>query len=114
MSKYDIIIVGGGHNGLICASYLAKRKFKTLILEKNTEVGGLANCGSTINSLSSKIVKDLNMNLIQSNEPSYTVALEPSNNHTVIEERYNDIIFHSTSADQESQKQFKSLVGKQK
>ena len=114
MSKYDIIIVGGGHNGLICASYLAKRKFKTLILEKNTEVGGLANCGSTINSLSSKIVKDLNMNLIQSNKPSYTVALEPSNNHTVIEERYNDIIFHSTSADQESQKQFKSLVGKYK
>ena len=42
MSKYDIIIIGGGHNSLICASYLAKRNFKILILEKNEQVGGLA------------------------------------------------------------------------
>ena len=83
MSKYDIIIIGGGHNSLICASYLAKRKFKILILEKNEQVGGLAHCGNTINSLSSKIVKDLNMNLVKSNESSYIVALDPNNDHTI-------------------------------
>ena len=114
MSKYDIIIIGGGHNSLICASYLAKRKFKILILEKNEQVGGLAHCGNTINSLSSKIVKDLNMNLVKSNESSYIVALDPNNDHTIIEEKYDDIVFHSTSADQESQKQFKSLINKYK
>ena len=114
MSKYDIIIIGGGHNSLICASYLAKRKFKILILEKNEQVGGLAHCGNTINSLSSKIVKDLNMNLVKSNESSYIVALDPNNDHTIIEEKYDDIVFHSTSADQESQKQFKNLVSKYK
>ena len=117
MSKiktYDAIIIGGGHNSLICASYLAKRKFKILILEKNEQVGGLAHCGNTINSLSSKIVKDLNMNLVKSNESSYIVALDPNNDHTVIEEKYDDIVFHSTSADQESQKQFKSLINKYK
>ena len=31
--KYDAIIVGGGHNGLICAAYLAKAGRKVLILE---------------------------------------------------------------------------------
>ena len=35
MSKYDAIIIGGGHNGLVCASYLSKKGCKILILEKN-------------------------------------------------------------------------------
>ena len=32
--KYDAIIIGGGHNGLTCAAYLAKAGRKTLVLEK--------------------------------------------------------------------------------
>jgi ribulose 1,5-bisphosphate synthetase/thiazole synthase len=38
-SKYDVIIVGAGHNGLVCANYLAKEGKKVLILEKRHEVG---------------------------------------------------------------------------
>ncbi len=38
-SHYDVIIVGAGHNGLICANYLAKEGKKVLILEKRHEVG---------------------------------------------------------------------------
>ena len=114
MRKYDIIIIGGGHNGLVCASYLAKRKFKILILEKNNQVGGLVHCGNTISSLSSNIVKNLNINLPKSTKPSYVVALDPNQNHTVIEEKQEDIIFHATSANQESQKQFKQLINKYK
>ena len=34
MSKYDAIIIGGGHNGLVCASYLSKKGYKILIIEK--------------------------------------------------------------------------------
>ena len=34
MSKFNTIIVGAGHNGLVCASYLAKKGFKVLVLEK--------------------------------------------------------------------------------
>src|SRR5271169_2554960 len=38
----DIIIVGGGHNGLVTAFYLAKAGFKPLVLERRSQVGGAA------------------------------------------------------------------------
>lgn len=42
MSRHDAIIVGGGHNGLVTACYLAKAGVKTLVVEKNDWVGGAA------------------------------------------------------------------------
>jgi phytoene dehydrogenase-like protein len=38
----DVIIVGGGHNGLVAAFYLAKAGFKPLVLERRDQVGGAA------------------------------------------------------------------------
>lgn len=40
MTHYDAIIVGGGHNGLICAAYLARRGMQTLVLERRPLLGG--------------------------------------------------------------------------
>ena len=40
--KYDAIIIGGGHNGLTCAAYLAKAGRKTLVLERRYVLGGAA------------------------------------------------------------------------
>src|SRR5882762_11671599 len=40
MAKYDTIIIGGGHNGLVAACYLAKAGLKTLVLERRGIVGG--------------------------------------------------------------------------
>src|SRR4030088_3269765 len=37
---YDIIIIGGGHNGLVAACYLAKAGLKTVVLERRNIVGG--------------------------------------------------------------------------
>ena len=39
---HDVIIVGGGHNGLVAAFYLAKAGFKPLVLERRAQVGGAA------------------------------------------------------------------------
>src|SRR5204863_5062973 len=39
-SGYDAIIIGGGHNGLVTACYLAKAKWKVLVLERRYIVGG--------------------------------------------------------------------------
>jgi phytoene dehydrogenase-like protein len=38
--KYDVTIIGGGHNGLVAACYLAKSGLKTLVLERRETVGG--------------------------------------------------------------------------
>ena len=38
--KYDAIVVGGGHNGLVTACYLARAKWKVLVLERRYVVGG--------------------------------------------------------------------------
>lgn len=38
----DIVIIGGGHNGLVTAFYLAKAGFKPLVIERREQVGGAA------------------------------------------------------------------------
>ena len=50
---YDAIVVGGGHNGLVCAAYLARGGMRTLLLEARHDVGGTAAsepfAGATVN-----------------------------------------------------------------
>jgi phytoene dehydrogenase-like protein len=38
----DVVIIGGGHNGLVCAAYLARAGKKVLVLERRERVGGAA------------------------------------------------------------------------
>lgn len=42
---YDVIVIGAGHNGLVCASYLAKAGRRVLVLEALEEAGGAAQTG---------------------------------------------------------------------
>ncbi len=39
---YDVVVVGGGHNGLICAAYLARAGQRVALLEARSRVGGAA------------------------------------------------------------------------
>ncbi|MEO1199549.1 MAG: NAD(P)/FAD-dependent oxidoreductase [Pseudomonadota bacterium] len=41
-TKHDAIIIGAGHNGLVCANYLARAGLKVLVLERRHIVGGAA------------------------------------------------------------------------
>jgi len=42
MRRYDAAIVGGGHNGLVCAAYLARAGKRVVVLERRDRVGGAA------------------------------------------------------------------------
>jgi len=73
MAEYDIIIIGGGHNGLVAACYLASAGLKTLVLERRETVGGAAvtqeihpgfRCSTLSHSAApffSQVVKDLRL-----------------------------------------------------
>ncbi|MGH8427206.1 MAG: phytoene desaturase family protein [Gammaproteobacteria bacterium] len=70
---YDAIIVGGGHNGLVCACYLARGGLKTLVLERREIVGGAAvteefhpgfrnsTASYTVSLLHPKVIRELNL-----------------------------------------------------
>ena len=61
--KYDVIIIGGGHNGLVAAGYLAKGGLKTLVLERREVVGGGAELDHATGPFAPQIIADLNLRL---------------------------------------------------
>src|SRR5215211_2764709 len=40
--SYDVVIIGGGHNGLVCAAYLARAGLSVKVFERRGIVGGAA------------------------------------------------------------------------
>ena len=76
-SRYDVIILGAGHNGLVAASYLARAGLSVLLLEKNDYIGGattsqrlfpeydarLSRYAYLVSLFPQKIIRDLGLNL---------------------------------------------------
>ncbi|GGS70434.1 oxidoreductase [Planobispora rosea] len=91
-SRYDAVIIGGGHNGLVAAAYLARAGRRVLLLERLDHTGGLAVSARAfpgvdarlsrysylVSLLPSKIVKDLGLGveLRRRRYASYTPAGE--------------------------------------
>src|ERR1051326_2377966 len=50
-NRYDAIVVGGGHNGLVAAAYLAKHGARTVVLEARERTGGAADTSAPFPAL---------------------------------------------------------------
>lgn len=71
--QYDAVIIGGGHNGLVCACYLAAAGLKVRVLERRSVVGGAAVteefhpgfrnsvASYTVSLLNPKVINDLRL-----------------------------------------------------
>src|SRR6267378_5424570 len=76
-TKYDVVILGAGHNGLVAASYLGRAGLGVLLLEKNDYIGGattsqkvfpdyearLSRYSYLVSLFPEKIIRDLGLNL---------------------------------------------------
>src|SRR5918998_4089294 len=69
----DVVIIGGGHNGLVCAYYLAAKGLKVTVLERRSVVGGAAvteefapgfrnsTASYTVSLLNPKVIEDMRL-----------------------------------------------------
>ena len=112
MKKFDVIIIGGGHNGLVASSYLAKKGKKVLVIEKNEHVGGLAEYANSLSCISPIIKKELNINIPNIKDTDYIISLEDNQNHTILEDKNGKLSFVKTNADEDDQKTFLSIINK--
>src|SRR3954469_24998916 len=72
-NKYDVIVIGGGHNGLTTAAYLAKAGRKVLVVQRRHVLGGAACteevfpgfkfsvCSYVVSLLRPEIIRDLDL-----------------------------------------------------
>lgn len=83
--QFDAIVVGAGHNGLVCGTYLVRRGLRTLILERRPIVGGacvteevwpgfrVSTASYVLSMFPDRLIKDLNL-------PRFGFELIPTDN----------------------------------
>ena len=91
--RYDAIVVGAGHNGLVCSALLAKAGKKVLVLEANQQVGGAAitrefadgysvsACAHFLYQLQPEVRKELKIDTRLASEDMTTIALGEGGKH---------------------------------
>ena len=91
--RYDAIVVGAGHNGLVCSALLAKAGKRVLVLEAKDQVGGAAitrsfadgysvsACAHLLYQLQPKVIKDLGLKVDYAAKNMETIALSPDGKH---------------------------------
>jgi phytoene dehydrogenase-like protein len=91
--KFDAIVVGAGHNGLVCSALLAKAGKRVLVLEANQQVGGAAisrefadgytvsACAHLLYQLQPEVRKELKISTRLVSEDMTTIALAADGKH---------------------------------
>lgn len=94
----DVLIIGAGHNGLVCAAYLAKAGKNVLVLERSSQTGGAAKtrevasgisvsaCAHILHMLQPKITRDLDLKAhgLKEGAPIETISLAADGNHLTL------------------------------
>lgn len=96
--RYDAIVIGAGHNGLVCSALLAKSGRKVLVLEAKERVGGAAitrefadgysvsACAHLLYQLQPKVRKEVGLSPKLASDAMQTIALSEDGQHV----RYSD------------------------
>lgn len=113
MQPADVAIVGGGHNGLACAAYLARTGLSVVVLEKNARAGGAAQTEEFHpgyrNSLASYAVSLLNPKVIADLElhrHGLTIAERPVANFWPVDEHRGLLLPYGLAARQNAIAEF--------
>ncbi|MCZ6640883.1 MAG: NAD(P)/FAD-dependent oxidoreductase [Gammaproteobacteria bacterium] len=121
MDRYDSIVIGAGHNGLVCAAYLAQGGQRVLVLEATDVPGGLgrshefhpgfhASVAHSVSHFSQKVATDLKLasfGFETASKPMQTVGLSVDEKHVVVHE---DSVSGTSTDDSESYQKYSRLM----
>src|SRR2546423_14644549 len=113
-ARYDVIILGAGHNGLVAAAYLTRAGLSVLLLEKNNYIGGattsqqlfpdydahLSRYSYLVSLFPEKIIRDLGLKLElrRRTTGSFTPYLKDG--------QYGGVLFSNVSGESSAQTMF--------
>jgi len=121
LDRYDSIIIGAGHNGLVCAAYLGQAGHRVLVLEAADTPGGLAasrefhpgfraSVAHTVSHFSQKVADDLKLSSLGYSATSDllpTIGMSTNQEHVVLQ---HDSVSGTSADDADSYQKYARLM----